>query len=131
MLLPILEYGDIFMMSTTMETRKKLKTLQIRALKCALGKDKRYSTIAIDSEAKLDKLKLRRKQHLLQHLYISSHNGSYQGWKSSRTNIVTRQSKKKLMKTIKPNTTKFRNSLAYKGPRAWNKLPLILSFKNG
>ena len=40
MILPILEYGDIFLHSATQKIRKKLQTLQNKALRCALGKDK-------------------------------------------------------------------------------------------
>ena len=69
MILPILEYGDIYLSSATMELRKKLQTLQNRALKCALGKDKFYRTNRQHKEARLDKLKVRRHRHILIHMY--------------------------------------------------------------
>ena len=47
MILPILEYGNILMMSATKENRKKLQTLQNKALKCAIGRNNRYSLVAL------------------------------------------------------------------------------------
>ena len=72
MILPILEYGDLYMHSANMEHRKKLQTLQNRALKCALNRDKRYSTKLLHSEARILKLNLRRKKHILLQMYQCS-----------------------------------------------------------
>ena len=121
MILPIMEYGDIYMTSATQDNRKKLQKLQNKALKCALEKDKRFNTNLLHDEAKIHKLKHRRKTHLLQHMYQISTTPEFQGWKVRVR--VTRNSNKKLMKTKKPNTTKFLNSITYRGPKLWNKLP--------
>ena len=40
MILPITEYGDIFMLSAPKELRNRLQKLQNKALKCALNKEK-------------------------------------------------------------------------------------------
>ena len=69
MILPILEYGDIYLSSATKELNKKLQTLQNRALKCALGKDKYFRTAPLHREARLDKLKVRRHRHVLIHMF--------------------------------------------------------------
>ena len=39
MILPILEYGDIFLHSASQKIRKKLQTLKNKALRCALDRD--------------------------------------------------------------------------------------------
>ena len=39
MILPILEYGDVLLISAKLSFRAKLQTLQNKALKCALGLD--------------------------------------------------------------------------------------------
>ena len=122
MILPILEYGDIFLSSATCENRKKLQRLQNKALKCALATDKTYSTNRLHIEAKLLKLKHRRKIHLLLNMHKLSHMPNFKGWKH-RTGTRTRSSKKKLMTTKKPKLTKFQNSISYRGPKAWNSLP--------
>ena len=98
--------------------------LQNRALKSALNKEKRYNTKALHIEAKLEKLHERRQQHLLQHMFQISRSKGFGGWKKRGTSIVTRMGKKKLMKIKKPNTEKFKNSISYLGPKAWNGLPL-------
>ena len=60
MILPILEYGDIFLHSAPKAIRKKLQVLQNKALKCALSKDKLFDTDELHNEAKLLRLKDRR-----------------------------------------------------------------------
>ena len=124
MILPIAEYGDIFLTSATLEMRKKLQVLQNTAIKCALSKDKRFSTKQVHLEANLLKLKDRRKQHILQHMYKISNKKTFQGWKTRTSGVKTRQGKKKLMQLKRPNTTTFQNSLTYQGPRRWNMLPI-------
>ena len=53
MILPILEYGDVLVDSMSVEIKKKLQTLQNRALRCALNKDKGANTNELHAEAKL------------------------------------------------------------------------------
>ena len=126
MILPIMEYGDVYVPAAKQELRKKMQTLQNRALKCALSKDKRYSTQLLHTEARIKILKTRRKQHTFQHLFQISKHKDFQGWKKTTTTITTRQNVKHLMKIAKPNTTKYQKSLAYKGPKLWNTLTLEL-----
>ena len=122
MILPILEYGDIFLTSAPKELKGRLQKLQNKALKCALNKDKRYSTNALHKEAKLLKLNHRRKLHLIEHYFRLSRMQNFKEWKK-RPKIGTRSSKKKLMTIKKPNTTRYQNSIFSKGPKAWNALP--------
>ena len=124
MILPMLEYGDVFLSSATSSARKKLQILQNKALRCALNKEPRFSTQELHKLANLQKLKHRRKQHLLLHMYQLSQLPGFKGWKSkSKSSIRTRSSYKKLMITKKPNTIKFKRSITYQGPKAWNSLP--------
>ena len=113
MILPILKYGDIFLISASKDYRDKLQKLQNRALKCALGRDKRYNTNALHKEAKLLRLKHRRKIHLLEHYFRLSRLPNFRDWKK-RPKISTRSSKKKLMTIKKPNLAKYQNSVFYK-----------------
>ena len=122
MILPIVEYGNIYMTSALQSNRKKLQTLQNKALKCALKKDKKYNTEKLHAEAKLDRLKVRRNRHILQHIFQLSQANNFTGWKK-RASIVTRTSKKKLMTIKKPNTKRFQRSITYRGPKLWNNLP--------
>ena len=74
MILPILEYGDVLLVSIRADLKKKLQTLQNKALKCAVGLDPLTSTEEMHLLAGLEKLKHRRKQHLLQLMYKQKEN---------------------------------------------------------
>ena len=125
MILPIVEYGNIYMRSTTKENRKKLQTLQNKALKCALKKDNRYNTANLHAEANIERLKVRRDRHTLHHIFQISQSSNFKGWKG-RASIVTRSNKKKLMILKKPRTIKYQRSITYRGPKLWNSLPLTI-----
>ena len=60
MILPIIEYGDIFLTGATNGNKKKLQILQNKGLRCALNADKDISTRELHTEAKLMRLKHRR-----------------------------------------------------------------------
>ena len=127
MILPILEYGDIVMDSASKLIKKRLQTLQNKALRCALEVDKATSSSVIHREAKLSKLKTRRKQHLLLHMYQVSHTSNFQLWKAQAAySVHTRSSKKKMITLKKPNNEKYKKSISYQGPKQWNKLPTHL-----
>ena len=122
MLLPVIEHGDIFLPAATADKRKKLQTLQNKGLRCALGRDRFTSSHELHVEAKLLKLKYRRDEHILNYMYSKSFDSTM--LKKPRTvGVCTRSQKKKLFKVRKPNTEKYKKSLAYKGPKKWNALP--------
>ena len=73
MILPIMEYGDIYLISASKENKNKLQKLQNKALRCALDKEKRFSTQKLHEEAKLLEVKDRRRIHLLLHMFQISH----------------------------------------------------------
>ena len=122
MILPILEYGDIYMASATKENRKKLQTLQNKALKCALNKEKLYGTREVHAKANIAKLVVRRKIHTLLHFFQLTRNPKFKGWKA-KLKINNRSNKKKLMLVKKTNLVLFKKSITYRGPKIWNKLP--------
>ena len=121
MLLPLLEYGDIFLSATTADNRKKLQVLQNKGLRCALNRDMTESSEELHREANLLKLEYRREQHLLNFIYDWSHDPSKLKVKTKST-IQTRSQNKKLLHIRKPRTEKFKKSFAYQGPKKWNNL---------
>ena len=125
MLLPLLEYGDIFLSATTAENRKKLQVLQNKGLRCALNKDAYVDSEELHDEAKLSKLKIRRDQHLLNFMYDWAQNPKRLKIRS-KGSVKTRSHNKKLIYLKKPKTMKFKNSFAYQGPMKWNCLPVAL-----
>ena len=102
---------------------KKLQVIQNKALRCALNHAPRFDTTELHAEAKLKKLKHRRREHTLLHMFQISQNNTFLNWKK-RTKINTSSSKKKLMTVKKPNSSKFQKSITYLGPKYWNSLPL-------
>ena len=127
MILPILEYGDVFIHSAPQKVRKKLQTLQNKALKCALQKDKYYNSIDLHTEAKLLKLKNRRHIHILLHMFQLAQMPGFKLWKTHQpVGVRTRSSKKKLLFSRYPKNKKYKKSITYQGPKLWNNLPAWL-----
>ena len=120
MILPIIEYGDIFLVGATIEKKRKLQTLQNRGLRCALKMGLDAGADELHAAATLLPLKYRREQHLMNYMYDMS---------TMEENVVkrreggptTRSQKYKTLRVKKPRTEKFRKSLAYR--QNWNRLP--------
>ena len=122
MMLPVLEYGDIFLSATTLKNRKRLQVLQNKGLRCALNKGIESSTDELHAEARLLKLRFRREQHVLNFMFDKSTDPL--NLKARLENmVVTRSQQKKQLRIKKPNTEKFKKSLTYRGPKKWNALP--------
>ena len=127
MILPILEYGDIFLHSASQQIRKKLQTLQNKALRCALSKNKYTKSDDLHREGKILKLKDRRHVHVLLHMFQLAQMPNFKLWKTHQTTEVkTRSSKKKLISLRRPKNEKYKKSIIYQGPTLWNSLPAHL-----
>ena len=121
MLLPVLEYGDIFLTGTSAANRKKLQILQNKGLRCALNRDSDSNVGDLHRDANLLRLKFRRELHILNYMYdFALDEGNHRA--KSKLSIRTRSSNKLLLKIKRPRTEKFKKSLAYRGPKKWNGL---------
>ena len=69
MILPILEYGNIFLSSLSKGSHKAMQVLQNKALRIALNLRRRETSDIIHKEARLAKLEVRRKIHTLQFIF--------------------------------------------------------------
>ena len=123
MILPIMEYGDVFMTAALLGDRKKLQTLQNKGLRCALNKGLETSSDELHAEANLLKLRFRREQHVLNYMYDISKIPSLQKYRSPHA-AKTRSHNKRLMQVKKPNTEKYKKCFAYRGLKKWNALPV-------
>ena len=122
MILPLLEYGDIFLEGVSVENRRKLQVLQNKGLRSALQKDRFTSTVDLHAAAKIGKLNDRRGQHVLSYMFdMAQTRGNLKTIRES--GVKTRSQNKKLVKIRKPITEKFKKSLTYRGPKRWNDLP--------
>ena len=80
----------------------------------------------METEAKLQKLKWRRKQHIGQLVFQTTKLKNFKNWKPKLCNMTTRSSKKKLITSRKANNEKFKKSITYFGTKLWNSLPAEL-----
>ena len=119
MILPILEYGNVFFSALSILTRKKMQTVQNKALRIALNC--RDSKKELHATAKLQELKCRRRSHLLQFIFKRKNDKRLLVRRAAGR--VTRSSKKILFTLKKPKTEKFKACLSYYGFRLWNQLP--------
>ena len=117
MILPILEYGDIFMSAASLENRKKCQIVQNKALRFVHRVDKFNGSDLIYLESKLLKLRYRREQHLLHFTY-----GKRTTFKDLRrvSGVTTRAGLKNNFVLRKPNTEKFKRTASYMSPKLWN-----------
>ena len=119
-----MEYGDILLVSVKLSLRKRLQTLQNKALKCTLGLDPLTNTAEVHAKAKLDTLQDRRKQHIAQLMFKQRDNPTLRERKGRRRlGVATRSSMKKQFKLCRIKTKRLKNSITDKAPRLWNKLP--------
>ena len=121
MILPILEYGDIFLVAASKDNRRKLQTLQNKALRVIHRVDKYYESDLIHTESNLLKLKYRREQHLLQFMYTKRNDPNL--LRPKRVGVTTRAGCKCNFRLRKPITEKYKRCASYTGPKKWNRLP--------
>ena len=120
----ILEYADVFLYAAPQRIRKKLQTLQNKALRSALCKSKYTRSLELHNEANILKLKDRRHVHVLLHMFQLAQMPDFKLWKAHKpVGVRTRSSKKKLLTLRKPTNEKYKKSITYQGPKLWNNLP--------
>ena len=122
MLLPMLEYRDIFLSAASNINRSCLQVIQNKGLRCPLNKGIEMSIDELHDQANLLKLKYRREQHLINFMYHRAQDHTMLKSKSSHS-MRMRSSKKKLLRIKCPYIEKSRICLAYRGPKQWNALP--------
>ena len=118
MILPYLDYGDIFFMNANAEQLRKLQTLQNRALRCFEICIKTNSIEMLHSSAQIPKLEPRRTSHLLNFMFKNRDNIEF----LNTRNVRTRLHDAPVFITIKSNCEKAKNNVFYKGAVLWNKL---------
>ena len=118
MILPYLDYGDIFFMNSTLKQIKKLQTLQNRALRICTQNKVYIPTNILHQSVQLPKLDVRRETHLANFMYKYKNNELY----VNKRNIRTRLHDAHVFKTTKPDCERFRNNVFYCGAVKWNSL---------
>ena len=118
MILPLLEYGGVFLGSCTERERTKLQRLQNQALRTIYKKDNHTNLYSLHDKAKLLPLNLRREIALIKIIYNKVHNSH----ETQTKKMTTRAHDGPVIDVTKPNSTKYLKSIAYSGPVTWNQL---------
>ena len=120
MILPYVDYGDIFYMNANSGLVEKLQTLQNRALRICFTARLITPTQILHRSAQISKLKPRRITHLVNYMFKNKSNIRYLNVR----NINTRLHDAPVFKTTctKPNCEKFKANVYYNGAMAWNNL---------
>ena len=118
MILPYMDYGDVFVINANAKQIKKLQTLQNKALRTCLNPHPETPVDMLHQSVQLPKLDVRREAHLLNFMYKYKENKLY----LNNRNIRTRLHDAPVFKTVKPNVEKFKNNIFYNGAVKWNNL---------
>ena len=121
MILPYIEYGNIFNGTCNEIYTHKLQVIQNNALKIALNKNNLYSTVDLHIEAKILPCKYRRLM-MLQKITFNELKENVA--LVDKKDIRNRAHDGILLYVPLPNTELFKKSNCYNKPVIWNNLPM-------
>ena len=104
MIMPYIDYGDIFFMNSNLNQFNKLQTLQNRALRICFKTRPKVPTDMLHQSAQIPKLDARRETHLLNFMYKNKSNVNI----LNNRNIPTRLHDAPVFITIKPTCEKYK-----------------------
>ena len=117
-ILPLLDYNDIVYSLLNENLKKKLQTIQNRALR-TIYIHKNYSVDELHEKAKLDRLTKRRDVHLLGLMYRRKELEKY----VDERNLPTRQHQGVVLRQPVPKSNCLLKAPIYRGSKMWNELP--------
>ena len=120
MVLPYLDYGDIFYIRASAKLLNKLQTLQDRALQICFKPQNNIPKEILHQSAQLATLEKRRDAHLLNFMYKNKNNIDY----INNRNIRTRLHDAPVFLTTKPTCEKYKWNVFYNGAIQWNNLDI-------
>ena len=118
MILPYLDYGDIFFINSNQKQIKKLQTLQNRALRTCLNTRLETPIEILHQSIQIPKLNARREAHLINFMFKYRNNNKF----LNKRNVRTRLHDAPVFTTVKPNNDKYKNNVFYNGAVKWNNL---------
>ena len=118
MILPYLDYGDIFFANANSKQLKKLQTLQNRALRICLNTRIDTPIEILHQSVQLQKLIPRRESHILNFMFKNKNNKDF----LNQRNIRTRLHDAPVFSTSKPILEKYKANVFYYGAVLWNNL---------
>lgn len=123
MIIPLMDYRDVFYSSGPKGLLSKLDALLRRALRIVVGLARRDELDVDEVMGKLNIMPLsdRRQQHLLEHIRWIVGEGRYADDRELPTRAHS--GKRKTQRIETPNRTVYLNSFLYRGLSDWNTLP--------
>ena len=118
MILPYMDYGDIFFMNANSDQLKKLQTLQNRALRTCLNTQLATPIEILHQSVQLPKLNVRREAHLINFMFKYKTNNKY----LNNRNVRTRLHDAPVFITQKPILERYKRNVFYQGAMKWNNL---------
>ena len=118
MILPYLDYRDIFFINSNQKQIKKLQTLQNRALRTCLNTRLETPIEILHQSIQIPKLNARREAHLINFMFKYRNNNKF----LNKRNVRTRLHDAPVFTTVKPNNEKYKNNVFYNGAVKWNNL---------
>ena len=125
MILPYIEYGNIFHGTCTEFYKQKLQVIQNNGLKIALNRSRLYNTVDLHIEARLLPCKYRRLL-MLQKNTFSQLNDNLPPIHINDIPVPTRAHDAIILYVPRPNSELFKKSNCYNGPVLWNTLPVYI-----
>lgn len=130
LILPILDYGDIFYNCLPNVVLDKIQRVQNRALRIADLADRYVSNVELHQKYYVQPLFIRRRINQLKmvHTYLRHHlDDNELGWGHSSLNAnirLTRQTAAPYIPLKLPKSSRYSKSCAYMAPKLWLDLPL-------
>ena len=118
MVLPLFEYGGLFLDSCTATEQTKMQRLQNQALRITYKQDNYANVYNLHNTANLLPLKLRRAIALTKIMFNQVQDN--EGLRLRE--LSTRAHDGPVMEVLKPTSSKYMKSVAYRGPTSWNSL---------
>lgn len=122
MILPLIEYGNVFLLSCTSLERRKIQRIQNKGLKIVFSRNRFYPTRLLHKDANLASWEVRARLAANRMMFKFKFN--HDCLEDHRQG--TRLQSGPLLKVTRPNSKAFINSLSYKARVLWNELPASL-----
>lgn len=132
LILPLLDYGDVFYDGTSQKNNVVIQKLQNAAFRRILKAPKLTPTDNLHEDLNMDRLYIRREKHICIEMYKIVHElhpVSLQAYIRKLGNVssrVTRQSCAYALYIGKPRLELTKRSFFYRGPILWNALPVYI-----
>lgn len=130
MILPYLEFGNVFLLNCTEGDLMKIQRTQNRCLKILMKRDSLYETELLHWDARLATWWLRALTSAMQLMFKYKFDCSLLAIRTDENVVSTRSQRGPVFHTVFPRSERFAKSTAYLLYTEWNTLPLTIRMIN-